>query len=152
MLTTIKSNNQAVDAVANVYRTMVKSINDNRHEGRGFLYCRQDDAQLWFISLSDFEKDDGAALIDIDPEQYQGLLDLVRSGYDFDNEFVFVVRQDLPDNVLFSANVGSLHNEGWTGFRSKEDIKTQEAQSQKAIAKLRLEQMKRDRTRGKRRR
>jgi len=147
--TLIRSNNQSVEAVSSVYKAMVQCIKDNHCEGRGFLYCRIGDDSLWFVSLNEFEKDDGATLIDIDPDQYIELLELVRSGYSFEEEFVYVVRQETALNTLFSVNIGSLHDEGWTGFRTEAEIKEREAEYQKAIARARVEQMRRDRGKGK---
>jgi hypothetical protein len=143
--TLIKSNNQSIEAVQNVYESMLQAVENNKSQGRGFMYFEFGEETLWFISLEDFQKTDGASLINIDEPQYSELLDLLRDGYDFDSQFVYVVRQETNNNITFSVNVANIDPDGWKFFRDPEDIRRQEAEQQKAIAKLRLNMMKRQR-------
>lgn len=146
----IRSNNEAVCAVADLWHGMVRTIKEYQHAGRGLLYMRVGDEFMSYMDITELEDGVGKDHLDIDPELHEQLVELVKFGYDFDREFVFVTRQEEPDGTTkFIANKGSLAEDGWREYNTPEHIKKVEQDRQKIIARARVLQMKQLRQGGK---
>lgn len=133
--TLIRSNNDSVQAVADLWEAMVGVIKKYQYSGRGFLYMKQGDNFMDYMGLDKLKELDGKEYLGIDDQVYGQLVDAVENKYNFDTEFVFVSKQTERDGTIkFLVNIGGLHPEGWKEYNSPEHIKKVEADKQLLMA------------------
>ena len=142
----IRSNNEAVRAVADLWEGMVQVIKQYRAEGRGFLYHSETDNNFMsYMNLEELENGIGKEYLGIDDDLHHSLIELVKSGYDFETEFVFVTRKQEEGVTRFIANKGSLKEDGWQEYNSPDHIKQVEQDRQKYAARMMAAHLKQQR-------
>ena len=114
---------------------MVQLVRENNPKlHRGCVYYKDGDDTLEYLSLFELQAG-GRELIGIAPELYRELLRVIGGGYDFQTEFVLLVRQQTQAETKFIVQIGQLRDDGWMGVKTPEQIKEQERADQLAIAR-----------------
>lgn len=129
---TITSSTHAVDATAQVWRSMVDFVKDCKVEhGRGCVFFAKDTGDFGYLSLFELQKEGPG---EIDENIYRQLLPLLGNGYDFRTEFVLLVKADFGHGK-YVLQTGLLTYDGWQGVKTASEIKEQERNDQLAVAR-----------------
>lgn len=91
--TLIRSNTDAVQAVADLWAAMVQVIKEYQPTGRGILYSPPNSNFMDYMGLDKLKELDGKEYLGIDDQVYEQLVDVVENRYNFDTEFVLVTKQ-----------------------------------------------------------
>jgi hypothetical protein len=135
MLQSVTSSTQAIEATAQVWRSMVDLVNECKIEhGRGCVFYETTSNTLGYMSLFDLQRH-GAVQLEIGRDIYCQLLTLIGSEYDFHNEFVLLVKHEFKSEIKYVLQTGQLDYEGWRGVKSPEEIKAQERNDQLLAAR-----------------
>ena len=131
----VLSSQQAIAATSQIWASMVQIVRENRPKlGRGCVYHKDGTDTLEYLSLFELQSG-GRELIGIAPELYSELLRVIGGGYDFQTEFVLLVRQRTKSETKFIVQIGQLRDDGWMGVKTPEEIKEQERADQLATAR-----------------
>ena len=121
MLNTIpKSSTEAYQAFAGLHRLIVGFVKDNKPEiKRGFAFTAHPSDVLYYYSLWELQEDPN--LIGCNAEIKSQILELLGT-YDFNNEYVYVIRVENEDPIRFIVQTGPLDENAVDQIKSKEEI------------------------------
>jgi hypothetical protein len=137
----VLSSQQAITATADTWASMVQLVRENNPKlGRGCVYYKNGDDALEYLSLFELQSG-GKELIGIAPELYRELLRVIGGEYDFQREFVLLVRRQSEDGLKFIVQIQPLTDDGWKLIVPPEQLKRQELLLQKAGALKHLEEL-----------
>lgn len=137
----VLSSQQAIAATSQIWASMVQIVRENRPKlGRGCVYYKDGTDTLKYLSLLELQSG-GKELIGIAPELYSELLRVIGGGYDFQAEFVLLVRRRTEDGTKFIVQIQPLTDDGWKIIVPPEQLKKQELLMQKLGAMKHLEEL-----------
>jgi hypothetical protein len=132
---TTYSSTQAIEATDQAWRDMVDCVNKHKGEhGRGFMYFQQSSGIFGYMRLFDIQSKTAEEL-ELNPDIRRQLIELVASGYDFQNEFILVSEMDNETPTRYVLQTGELRHDGRRGVKTDDEIKQKERNDQLMIAR-----------------
>jgi hypothetical protein len=135
-----KSSEEAFQAFSLLHGLIVRFVKENKSEiKRGFAFTAHPSDVLYYYSLWELQEDPD--LIGCNAEIRSQIIELLGT-YDFDNEYIYVIRVENEDPIRFIVQTGPLDENGVEQIKSKEEIQKAAAIKLKIGAQRHLAELK----------